>query len=129
MGQFLAGLVVGGVVVLVGLAFLKSKNSQIKPIELDCIKLSDIMGEFRKEAVQKKLSENKDLKLWAKKSSISKAGEQYILISLRFRNSKKHDYENADDMSLSSFISKNIKDDLNVKFAGDDTWTVQEAVL
>lgn len=126
MGQFLAGLVVGGAVVLGGLAYLKSKNSKTKPIELDCIKLSDVLGEFRKEFVQIKLSKNKDLNLWAKKSSISKSGEQYILIKLRFRNIEKHSYETPD---LCSFISKNINDDLNAKFAGNDTWTVQEAVL
>jgi hypothetical protein len=126
MGQFLAGLVVGGVVVLGGLAYLKSKNTQIKPMELDSIKLSDVKGEFRKDTVQKKLAENKNLNLFAVKSTISKSGEQYILVRLRFWNSEKNNYENPD---LCSFISKNINDDLNAKFSGGSTWTVREAVL
>lgn len=126
MEEFFAGLVIGGVVVLGGLAYLKSKNSQIKPIELDCIKLSNVMGEFRKDSVQKILTENKKLKLFAVKSTISKSGEQYVLVRLRFWNSEKNNYETSD---LCSFISKNISDDLNAKFAGSSTWTVQEAVL
>ena len=99
-----------------------------EPIELDSIKLSDIKGEFRKDIVQKKLAENKDLlNLFAvKKLIMSKSGEQYVLVRLRFWNSEKRNYENPD---LCSFISKSISDDLNAKFAGSSTWTVREAVL
>lgn len=119
MIEFLAGLGLG---VGVCLAYSKlSISHKVLQKEVECIHFSDVMTYFRSGDVQKKLSENKNLKLFATKTESVKNGRKMIQISLRFFNSDKKNYES--DMPL-SFVSEKMDDLLKEKFGAGSVWTV-----
>ena len=116
----------GGAACLGISALLKAKGNKIPPKEVVCIRLSDVMSLFISQEVQKKLSENKNLRLFAIKAESTKNGKPMQKVILSFWNLEKNNYDSPD---LASFVSEKIDDELNEKFGQGRTWTVREAIL
>lgn len=126
--EFLTGFAIGvGVGVAGSYIYSKKKNNVSNCKEVECIKLFEVLDYLRRDEIQKLLSENENLKLFAKRNFVKKNGKEMIQISLLFFNSEKNDYDSS--LPKIVFLSEKMDDMLTEKFGNGSVWCVKEAVL
>lgn len=100
------------------------KNYSITPKIVDCIRYRDLYAFFKSEKIEKKLRENKNLKLFALKKDVENDGKKFIYVSMGFFDSNIQRSINIKD-SL-NLLSEKMDDILTEKFGRTQTFFMRE---
>ena len=125
-------IIILGVIITGGIIYLKMKSGskviKIPPEQVECIKYWDIRDYFKSPEIQKKLEENKNLRLFAQKEVINVNGKDMYVITMSFFDKKLGTSVPAEGNTFCR-MSEKLDDLLIEKFGKKSVLYMEDTVL